>query len=233
MWGEGLSCRRPERDDGDWKAFKSDEGGPNHFNVNQLMWYNTSTHEYKWATLSFDELQNMLQEWSEVLHAEVANIEHTIGRSSRTSVEFPHSITPNDCIQGDELDTFVAAWHSSKQYTSALAGKALLLMRAAVAKNNPPPNEPGIWRSCRDAARSLRSMEAYAEDRRPKTPFCNPCCPKNGTHVGCAYGNKYGSLVWKKEMHASGKVKVWRCLLVDWSEPDRRLLHELARGWQG
>ena len=46
---------------------------------------------------------------------------------------------------------------------------------------------------------------------------------------GCPYDDERARPVWKKEMHASGKSKVWRCSLVGWTKEQRRLLHELAR----
>lgn len=223
--------------------------------MNKIMWYNVRTHEYKWAALAPEELKQMVSRHRSKLLQEVSNIEHKLSVASKserdlrekykkvlgmwdgdpTAVEIVHSLMSlHDGYSLIEFPTSYAI--ETGTHSAALADQALLQMRADTAEDyGSPPNEPGVWRSCIPTARPLRDMWTYAKHREPKSPLCDGRSPKNGTHVDCCYMN-YDDIVqpvWKREMGVSGKCKMWRCTLEDWTEHDRLVLHELARGWGG
>lgn len=248
-WGAALPCRRPAKDDGEWKAFVAHDGdlpysdgstlierfsGPNGFNCGRTFWYNATTHEHKWELpSSLEELQEWVDMWSGFtqfadgtlwggdLHDDVADIAH------KYETLIVHSLVHPDRWYGEEPDV-----EKSTAYSTALADEALLSMRADVAIL-PPPDEPGVWRSCITSATPLRDMGAYRDMRKPSSILDDPRNPKNGTHVECSYHAQAVQPVWKREERVSGKAKVWRCTVKGWSQANRRRLHELARGWHG
>ena len=132
-----------------------------------------------------------------------------------------------------------------EQFGSAAADRALVMLRAIDAQQTPPPSsEPGRWHSCASGG-TLFAAQDYSEARDPnergmyywalgdasmlewwKAPAGTHAfaLPKNGTAL---FDRK---LEWK-ETSVPARAKVWRGVLQGWSEADRHLLCDLARGF--
>ena len=231
-WGLGLRGRVPGRDDGDWKALRAMEPGPNGANEGRLMWFNIATRKHRWEEVkSKEDLHTLHVEYHAAQLAAIDDIAH------EDTVTLVHSFAHSE-----------AGIEDSDEYGSAAADNALIAMRAFTAEESgttpgPPPNEPGVWRCCYPDGWPLRDMKMYAAKRKPhdKCPvfgtheWGDNLSPKNGTHVDnyMLDVQDYTHPQWKKEVRAANNTKVWRCIVDNWTEDDRRLLHELARGLGG
>ena len=121
-----------------------------------------------------------------------------------------------------------------EKWGSAAADQALLLLRLTAARTSPLPPEAGRdvkgWRCC--ASGGVLSLAEYCSLRSEQEHGFwefgghKLLLPRNGTAV---HGR---ALEWKQVEPATVRPgKTWRCVLLEWTERDRHLLVDMARGF--
>ena len=207
-----------------------------------VMWYNAKTHQHRWQLLTADEVESQLRAIYEAdgdhcpflydypleTGGDVRVLSLRISTADAMIFEW-------QCEAGQHsVPTTMPSDPRKEKWGSAAADQALLALRAVAARDNPTPAEAQAdlenWRCCArggvvsmHTSRPLRDSERFQDFWDFGTHKL--LLPRNGMVVHNL------TLDWKQEPEHVRPGKTWRCMLSEWTERDRRLLVDMARGF--